>query len=382
MHDISIVTADVNNPQIKPMRIRLGDYLCRCYGMVAPQHKKSMQEDGLVLSAIPFFVAKIASILARYHIIPNYYVYYSRIKAIDMVFSYKIANDSSKIVFANPLFSRTVSKAKRCGKKVVVVAGNSEPDREHKRVLEDYKEYCIRHKYIYGDASYAKRVKTSYSFADKIITISEVSRETYKSAGYDMSKFELIPLTGTDFPIQTVDFTQGKDRFFISTAFHNFVKGTQRLLLAWKKAQIRDIPLMIVGKVCEDLQEFIEKYGPFENVQFVGHQSNLKEFYSTCDAVGVLLSLSEGAGRVTPEMMSFGFPMITSPDATCDIVKDGENGFVVDPLNEQDIINKLHFFANNWGNVRRMRPRVLETVNNRTVRDFAEEVAEYVMSLI
>ena len=82
MHEISIVAADVNNPQIKPMRYKLGNNLCRCYGMVAPQHKKKMQEEGLILSTIPFLVSKIASIIARYHIIPNYYVYYSRIKAI------------------------------------------------------------------------------------------------------------------------------------------------------------------------------------------------------------------------------------------------------------------------------------------------------------
>ena len=80
-------------------------------------------------------------------------------------------------------------------------------------------------------------------------------------------------------------------------------------------------------------------------------------------------------------MMSFGYPMITSSDATCDIVKNGENGFVINPLNEQEIIDKLHYFADNWNNVKNMRSNVLKSVNKRTVKDFAEDVADYVMSL-
>ena len=80
--------------------------------------------------------------------------------------------------------------------------------------------------------SYKNTIMKSYSIADSIITISKVSNQTYVDAGYDINKFHLIPLTGTDLPSQPIDAIKGKKRAFISTAFHNFIKGTHRLLLA------------------------------------------------------------------------------------------------------------------------------------------------------
>ena len=87
------------------------------------------------------------------------------------------------------------------------------------------------------------------------------------------------------------------------------------------------------------MKEFIKTYGPFQNVRYVGFQGDLRSWYQDYDAVGVLMSLSEGAGRTTPEMMSFGFPMITSPDATCDIVKDGETAISLNQTMKKDWLN-------------------------------------------
>ena len=153
------------------------------------------------------------------------------------------------------------------------------------------------------------------------------------------------------------------------------------MLLAWRRADIKDIPLLIVGNMCEDMKEFIEKYGPFENVIFVGARYDLNEWYKNYDAVGILLSLSEGAVRVTPELMSFGFPMIVSEDATCDLVKDQENGFIVNPFDEEEIAEKIKYFAQNWENVHEMNLSVLKSINNRTITDYSLEVADYLMSL-
>lgn len=382
MNEISILTADINNPQIKPMREKLGEKLCKCYSMAAPKNKKKICDPHIELSIFPFLAYKSFKILSKYNIVPMYYAYFSKMKTLDRVFCRKISNDESSVVFLNPLFCKTAIQAKRKGKTVVVVAGNSEPEREHKRIIDEYERYDIKHRYIYGDYSFAKRCNKTFSLADKIISISNVSLETYKSAGYDQSKLVLIPLTGTDFPIHSLEENKGQQKAFITTAYHNFIKGTHRLLLAWKKAKIQEIPLILVGRICEDLQEFIEKNGPFENVIYVGNQSNLKEFYKTFDAVGILLSLSEGAVRVTPEMMSFGFPMITSPDATCDLVENGYNGFIVSPTDENQIIEKLTFFAKDWKRVYAMRQNVLNSVSSRTVKDYAEDVADYLASLV
>ena len=93
------------------------------------------------------------------------------------------------------------------------------------------------------------------------------------------------------------------------------------------------------------------------------------------------MSLSEGAGRTTPEMMSFGFPMITSPDATCDIVKDGENGYIIESDNEEGLAERLRWFAEDWNRVHAMRANVLMSVSQRTVFDYSCELAQFMLSI-
>lgn len=382
MPKISVVTVDVNNPLIKPLRKKLGVSNCICYGMVSPLHKKEVNEEGLVLSGIPYTVSRIMYLLTKYLPIPQYYSYLAYMRAIDYVFARRVASDSSQIVYVNPIFHKTAELAKKKNKIVVAFAGNSEPTREFGRIIEDYNKFNIRHKYVYANKGFIESRKKTLNLADRIITISEVSRTTYLDANYNKCKLKLISLAGTDFPIQSVEIPMGKQRAFISTAFHNFIKGTHRLLLAWQKAQIKDIPLIIVGRICEDLQEFIDKYGPFDNVLFMGYvKGSLTDFYKQYDAVGVLLSFSEGAVRTTPELMSFGFPMIVSSDATCDIVKNGNNGFIVNQKNEEEIVDKLRWFAEDWERVHQMRHKVLSSVSHRTVKEYSEECADYLMTL-
>ena len=94
------------------------------------------------------------------------------------------------------------------------------------------------------------------------------------------------------------------------------------------------------------------------------------------------MSLSEGAVRVTPEMMSFGFPMIVSPDATCDLVIDGYNGRIVDPFDGDGLVKALRYFADDWNRVYALRQNVLDSVRKRTTKDFSEELGEYLLSLL
>lgn len=367
-----------------PLLQELGDQLCFFYGRGIGR-KQSIPKEIANRIRITGGVMKVFSIcLLRFLTLfkfPLYYEYWINVKLLDYLYSKKVASDSSCIVYINPLFKMTAQRVKEAGKYLIVEAGNSEPEREHYRIMKEYSKFNIRHKYIYGNPKYRDTCMSSFRNADKIVTISKVSRQTYVDANYPKNKLELIPLTGTDFNVQLYESYIGKEKAFITTAFHNFIKGTHLLLLAWKKANIKGIPLYVIGQLCDDMQEFVQKYGPFENVIMVGHQSDLPAWYSARDAVGALLSLSEGAVRVTPEMMSFGFPMIVSPDATCDLVIDGVNGFVVDSANEDAIVKQLRWFAEDWDRVHKMRQSVLDSVKKRTTKDWSLDVAHFLMSI-
>lgn len=361
----------------------LSDKLEFCYGIGFPRNysPKDIPLDKMRLTKLPTRVAMIVSRLGMILALPRYSKYLVRVEILDSYVAKRLKDDKADVLLVNPVLVKTVRKAKQMGKTVVAEAGNSEPYREYKKCEDDYLNYGIKHKHIYGNKKFEDRVKKSLELADHIVSISNVSLKTYLDANYNPEKFKLIPLTGTDFPVATSEIDIYKERAFISTAFHSFVKGTHRLLLAWDKASIKDIPLIIVGDICEDLQEFINKYGPFNNVIYAGHRSDLKEWYKNYNAVGVLMSLSEGAGRTTPEMMSFGFPMIVSQDATCDIVVNGLNGYVVDLHDEDRIVEILHYFAEDWNRVLSMRKDVVRSVKMRTMEDYSIELMAYLCEL-
>lgn len=390
MNDVSFAFAlsyGANGPKQKylPAIKELGDSLCACYGISFPM-KYEYSDEPLK----KMHLTRVSTLLARYLVrpfgkvfnYPDYYTYWCNMRVFDALYSRKITKDKSKIVFTSPLLVKTVQRAKKAGKIVVIEAGNSEPKREHTRVKNDYEEFGINHRFIYGDPNYSKTCFETIELADYVISLSKVSLATYIDAGYPSNKFKLISMAGTDFEKQPINSNIGKKKAFISTAFHNFVKGTHRLLLAWKQAKIKDIPLIIVGRLSEDLQEFIEKYGPFENVIFTGTRTDIREWYKQFDAVGILLSLSEGAVRVTPEMMSFGFPMITSADASCDLVVNGENGYIVDPFDIEALSELLCSIDKDWNQIRPLSENAIRSVNNRTLYDYSIELGAFLKSLI
>lgn len=386
MNEISLAFP-VNYPQAPkyyPFIREHSEKISKCYGYrySTVKDNDNIDSEKLIATSFPIRIDnRIITPLRKIFKYPQYYSYLGRITLLDIFCSCKIVRDKSKVLFVSPLLYRTIKRAKKTDKIVVVEAGNSEPNREYRKITDQYQKYNIRNKYIYGDPIFKNICNRSLERADYIVAISEVSLKTYLVADYAPEQLKMIPLTGTDFPLQ-LEYRSNRKRAFISTGFHSFIKGTHNLLLAWQQADIRDIPLIIVGKVCEDLQEFIDKKGPFNNVIFAGHQSNLKEWYKDYDAVGVLMSLSEGAVRVTPEMMSFGFPMIVSPDATCDLVDDGKNGFIIEETDLEKLANRLNWFAGDWSRVEQMRENVLQSVKQRTVRDYSLEIGDFLISLL
>ena len=387
MNEISIITnrGFANSKDYLPLAIALDDHLCMAYGSAFPRNFQYSNEPVLKM-----YTPRLPRIIRNYFVepfcrlfkLPKYYGYISNVILLDWFFANKVANDKSTIVLATPLLTRTIRKCKERGKTIVVIAENSEPLRELKRVSGDYERYKVDKRYIYGDEKWQKRVSKGFSMGDYYITISNVSQNTFKMANFDMNKFTMISKICSNFQPQRRDFF-GKKKAFITTAFHSFIKGTQELLIAWQKAQIKDVPLLIVGRLCEDMEEFVQKHGPFDNVVFVGHRSDLSTWYLDWDAVAILLSLSEGGSKVIGEMMSFGFPMIASPDATGDAVLEGINGFIIDPIEEEDkLVAQLKYLSENWNVVENMREACFMAGGSRTMEDWANEVAQFSISLL
>jgi len=132
------------------------------------------------------------------------------------------------------------------------------------------------------------------------------------------------------------------------------VKGVEYLIEAMEHIRQNDVKtkLIIVGDGTERerLEKLVKKFDLTKNVLFVGRISNEDiPKYMTLSDVLVLPSLKEGFPNILLEAMASGLPVIaTNIGGISEIIKNGENGFLVEPKNSKAIAEKiLSLFENN-----------------------------------
>ena len=109
------------------------------------------------------------------------------------------------------------------------------------------------------------------------------------------------------------------------------------------KDKIENAYFVIVGN--GDMEDEIKKYIVTHNMQsffhITGWVENPMEYIRLFD-VACLLSRWEGFGLVLPEYMLVGKPIVASNvDAIPDIIKNGENGILVEPDNSENVKNEI-----------------------------------------
>jgi glycosyltransferase involved in cell wall biosynthesis len=122
-------------------------------------------------------------------------------------------------------------------------------------------------------------------------------------------------------------------------------KGLINLLYAFKKV-INILPsvLIVVSPPQEPYISLIRrldlKVG--KDVIITGHVNDeeLALLYASCD-IFVLPSLHEAFSQTVLEAMAFGKPVVVSPIAGYPLVKDGEEGFVINPMNTNSFTESL-----------------------------------------
>ena len=130
-----------------------------------------------------------------------------------------------------------------------------------------------------------------------------------------------------------------KNLFYFLDAFH---------LARQKSKENWGVIILGDGELKTDLQQFIFN----KNIQNVSFQSGVSwqhvPLYLALSNVLVLPSYSEPWGLVVNEAMACGLPVIVSEKCGCaiDLVKNGENGFIVEPNNIEQLTNLMLKFMN------------------------------------
>jgi glycosyltransferase involved in cell wall biosynthesis len=131
----------------------------------------------------------------------------------------------------------------------------------------------------------------------------------------------------------------------------NPLKGVHYLLEAMSTV-VRTFPdamLYIIGDYVidehrnykDELIDLIKKNNLQNNVVFTGWRTDALDLVSLMDIL-VHPSLSEGFGRAVLEAMALGKAVVASKvGGLREIIRDGKNGFLVEPGNSQELVQKL-----------------------------------------
>lgn len=150
-----------------------------------------------------------------------------------------------------------------------------------------------------------------------------------------------------------------KQRNFIYVGRLSEEKNIRRLLAAFSKLKASDPAaaewgLILVGD--GPLRQTLEK-DRISDIVFTGGKlwREVPEYFALAD-VFILPSSSEPWGLVVNEAMVCGLPVIVSDrcGAAYDLVVSGENGFVFDPYNENELLDRMRYFIANQGSIRKM----------------------------
>ena len=178
-----------------------------------------------------------------------------------------------------------------------------------------------------------ERLKKEVLLADRIIIPSPAVAASVAGNDVPLSKVRVLPF-GVDleqFQPATRHRQTTSNRKFCAlfVGKFDFRKGVHYLLEAWKRANLKDGELIIVGPPIEPnfVANMRSQYsGSFVEAGNIPHYE-VTSFYSRAD-IFLFPSLAEGSALVTYEALASGLPCIVTPEAGS-VVRDGIEGFVV-----------------------------------------------------
>ena len=123
-------------------------------------------------------------------------------------------------------------------------------------------------------------------------------------------------------------------------------KGVHLLLRAWERANIKKGRLIIFGAIEPAIAETCRDLLARPDVIRREFSINYASAYREADLFA-FPSLEEGSPLVTYEAMAHGLPMLMSPMGAGGVVRDGIDGMVLPPYEEDAWVEALRKFANN-----------------------------------
>lgn len=213
-------------------------------------------------------------------------------------------------------------------------------------------------------------IKYVLNHSDYVIAQSGNTKENAQKYYHSKKTIQIIPL-----PYQKVEFDaasreimglNASDTYLISVGRLVRRKGYDYLLQAMAKINKPNLKLIILGEGPEkdNLEKIIKENGLEDKVIMPGFVSENKKFqYLNCSDIYVLSSVHEGFGIVLQEAMQVGLPIVsTNYGGQVDIVKENENGILVENRSAAALAQGINRLINNKELMHKMRQNNLKKV--------------------
>tara|TARA_B100000902_G_C27322403_1_gene925631 strand:+ start:3026 stop:4159 length:1134 start_codon:yes stop_codon:yes gene_type:complete len=268
-----------------------------------------------------------------------------------------------------------------CGNKIKKNGGKYYLDRacphieyQNNILIKESKKCDIR--FFSANSKILKRCLSEYLKADKIITPSSYTQNTFLNRGFDKSKVCIAPLIGKkevhNLKIKKIDET---DQITFAFIGENLLrKGLLYLLEAWKKLDKNDHKLIIRSNSLDihhnsKIKNLLDQKG----IIIKEYYKDINDFYDEADVL-CLPSIDEGFGMVVLEAMSNGVPSIISKNVgASDLISDKENGIIVNTGNTDDIYQAINYFINNKTEIYRYGVQAYNDLQNIMKEDLYKE---------
>ena len=215
-------------------------------------------------------------------------------------------------------------------------------------------------------------VLEEYDLADLILVFSEAARATFVDVGFDGRRLYYVAQG-----VNVEEYPVGSPPDYFRLIFVGSLikrKGVHHLLQVWKRLNLKDAELVIVGGLTAELEPYVKEFRT-STVTFTGFVENVAEELGRSTAF-VFPSESEGSAKVNYEAAACGLAQITTRESG-DVVVDGFNGRIIPPNDPEALAEAILDFYNNPDQLKMMgangRKRVVE---NFTWEHYRERLAE------
>jgi glycosyltransferase involved in cell wall biosynthesis len=190
-----------------------------------------------------------------------------------------------------------------------------------------------------------RRKDAELSLATAVSVASSYTRRSLEELGVQIP----IVVTPYGFPVETFQPKRHvNDGPFtvLAVGTQDLRKGTPYLLEAWKKANLKDARLRLVGRINLSAGFLASYAGTFEHVPHAAN-AELGRIYRGADLL-MFPTLGDGYGLVIQESMSCGTPVVTTPcGGGPESIRDGQTGWLVPPRDVDALVDRLRFAAAN-----------------------------------